>query len=395
MDISELIDLQVACLAGGFVIQVDDARTVRQAQALGAVGALLLPNPSGDLRATVRAIARVLTIHPVLSVGAGSAWESLCREELGHTAPQAFLLGQPEAKRGRHYWPTLLSKADLETVLTHETSLAVVDPALLPEVNRIRLDRHLTCLIFGLASDIGQARRAVAASVDGLLLGFLPTSDQVETLARALLSGQPALEKHLGRRLLGVLALQGDYHLQAEVLRRALKQTAHPLAAQIEVGLVRSVADAEACDALIMPGGWSNLQTHLLDLTGLADHLVSRRRTGTPILAICAGMVLAASRPGQHCEDRRLLGLIDLAVDNNQMSGLRRLQTGSGDTCELLFSNAPTARDLAVDVEVLGTSEGGEIVAARQDRVFVAAYHKGGDIHRRFIDHCLNYWGAF
>jgi 5'-phosphate synthase pdxT subunit len=143
-----------------------------------------------------------------------------------------------------------------------------------------------------------------------------------------------------------------------------------------------------------MPGGVSNLQTRLLELTGLAGHLVSRRQKGTPILAICAGMVLAASRPGQHCEDRRLLGLIDLAVDNNRLSGLQRLRAESGDTCEVIFSNAPTARDPGQNVEVIGTSERGEIVAARQDSVFVAAYHRGGDIHRRFVDHCLHHWGV-
>jgi glutamine amidotransferase PdxT len=105
-------------------------------------------------------------------------------------------------------------------------------------------------------------------------------------------------------------------------------------------------------------------------------------------------MVLAASRPGRQCQDRRLLGLIDLAVDNNQLNGLHRFRTASGDMYTVIFSNAPTARDLAKDIEILAVSETGDIVAARQGDVFVAAHHKGGDIHRRFVDHCLERWSV-
>ncbi len=84
----------------------------------------------------------------------------------------------------------------------------------------------------------------------------------------------------------GVLALQGGYgaHL------RALRELGH---AAVEV---RAEADLEGLEGLVLPGGDSTAQLGLIDRHGLQRGLDDLVRQGIPVLATCAGLILAARR---------------------------------------------------------------------------------------------------
>jgi pyridoxal 5'-phosphate synthase pdxT subunit len=103
---------------------------------------------------------------------------------------------------------------------------------------------------------------------------------------------------------IGVLALQGDF----EAHRRAIERSgAHAFE-------VRTKADLERSDALILPGGESTTMLKLLDAESLFEPLRSFG-TSKPIFGTCAGAILLAadvSHPQQ-----RSLGLMDLSVERN------------------------------------------------------------------------------
>ncbi|NIT95640.1 MAG: pyridoxal 5'-phosphate synthase glutaminase subunit PdxT, partial [Actinobacteria bacterium] len=78
----------------------------------------------------------------------------------------------------------------------------------------------------------------------------------------------------------GVLALQGDFREHA--------RAATALGA--EVVLVRTPADLDGIDALIIPGGESTTIGKLAEWHGLVEPLREAIGAGLPTLGTCAGM---------------------------------------------------------------------------------------------------------
>jgi 5'-phosphate synthase pdxT subunit len=102
----------------------------------------------------------------------------------------------------------------------------------------------------------------------------------------------------------GVLALQGDFEAHGKALEKL----------GAEAVFVRTAADLDAVDGLIIPGGESTTMLKLLHLENLMEPL---REFGLrkPIFGTCAGAILlakAVSRPPQES-----LGLMDIDVERN------------------------------------------------------------------------------
>src|SRR4029453_12911101 len=93
-------------------------------------------------------------------------------------------------------------------------------------------------------------------------------------------------------RLVGVLALQGDFEAHTKMLRGL----------GADVREVRVPADLEGLAGLVMPGGESTTMTLGIAREGLADPLREFVRSGRPVLGTCAGMIML---------DREHLGLGD------------------------------------------------------------------------------------
>lgn len=168
--------------------------------------------------------------------------------------------------------------------------------------------------------------------------------------------------------LVGVLALQGDFAdhaaaLQAEGLRTAF---------------VRKASDLVGLDGIVLPGGESTTMLKLLDVEGLWEPLGTALRSGVPVLATCAGLILLAAdveNPRQ-----RSYGLLPVTVVRNGYgrqyhSGTFPLEASAlpADTTGT-FIRAPRITHVGDGCEVLARRDG-DPVLVRQGRILAACFH--------------------
>ena len=170
-----------------------------------------------------------------------------------------------------------------------------------------------------------------------------------------------------GKKKIGVLALQGDFEAHAKALARAGAEA-------IEV---RSAADLERVDGLVIPGGESSAMLKLLEEEQLLEPL---REFGCahPVFGTCAGAILLASEvlnPSQPS-----LGLVDIGIERNAYgrqldSRIARLHpTGLEGELEAVFIRAPIIRRVGRDAKVLASYQG-DPVLVEQGRHLVATFH--------------------
>ena len=163
-------------------------------------------------------------------------------------------------------------------------------------------------------------------------------------------------------RAVGILALQGDFEAHEKIVRslgaRALQ--------------VRTAADLQGLDALIIPGGESTVMTLGIERDGLAEPLRNLVRRGTPVLGTCAGMIML---------DRDHLGVLDISTERNAFGRQLRsfeceleLPELAGGPVHAVFIRAPWVREHGGDVEVLAAIDG-HPVAVRQGKLVAVAFH--------------------
>ncbi len=163
-------------------------------------------------------------------------------------------------------------------------------------------------------------------------------------------------------KLVGVLALQGDFEAHAKMLR-ALGADARE---------VRVPADLEGLDALIIPGGESTVMSLGIEREGLAEPLRELVRAGTPVLGTCAGMIML---------DRDHLGLLDVIARRNAFGRQVRsfeadidVKGVAGGPMHAVFIRAPWVAEHGPDVEILGSVEE-HPVAIRQGNMLAVSFH--------------------
>jgi 5'-phosphate synthase pdxT subunit len=105
--------------------------------------------------------------------------------------------------------------------------------------------------------------------------------------------------------LVGVLALQGDFADHQEALHRCGVRTRQ----------VRAAADLQGLHGLVLPGGESTTMLKLLDVEGLWQPLGDALRSGLPVFATCAGMILLADKVENPSQ--RSYGLLPITVVRN------------------------------------------------------------------------------
>ncbi len=165
----------------------------------------------------------------------------------------------------------------------------------------------------------------------------------------------------------GVLALQGDFEAHAKVLR--------DLGAKPRE--VRTAADLEGVDALVIPGGESTTMTLGIERENLAGPLADLVKRGVPTLGTCAGMILL---------DREHLGLLDVTTRRNafgrQMRSFEAELEIDGKPMTGVFIRAPWVEEVGDEVEVLAEVEG-HPVAVREGNILAVAFHPEltGDAH--------------
>ena len=139
--------------------------------------------------------------------------------------------------------------------------------------------------------------------------------------------------------IVGVLALQGDYESHA----RALEQV------NAKPQMVRTAAELEQVDGLIIPGGESTTFLKLLEREGLFAPLEKFVRT-RPTFGTCAGCILLAKRVTHPEQDS--LGVLDATVERNaygrQIDSQIVTEATSlpGGPLEMVFIRAPRLTDI-------------------------------------------------
>jgi len=167
---------------------------------------------------------------------------------------------------------------------------------------------------------------------------------------------------------IGVLAVQGDF----EAHRKMLNELG------VETREVRSVADLEGLDAVVLPGGESTTQIQFLREEGLAAALQDFVKRGGAVFGTCAGAILLAREVLNPAQES--LGLLDITVLRNGYGRQLESEVRFGHCAlkpaplEMVFIRAPIIQRTGSDVEVLA-EEGGLPVLVRQGRMLAATFH--------------------
>lgn len=171
----------------------------------------------------------------------------------------------------------------------------------------------------------------------------------------------------------GILALQGGFDAHA----RAVEEVGG------EPRLVRAAGDFNGLNALILPGGESSTILKLLERHELAGPLDAFVRSGRPVLATCAGLILAAahvSRPAQ-----KSFGWLPISVARNAWG--RQVESfeakDDGGSLSLVFIRAPRIVEVSAPASVLATFRG-EPVAVRAGAITGLTFHPELGRDRRF-----------
>jgi 5'-phosphate synthase pdxT subunit len=182
----------------------------------------------------------------------------------------------------------------------------------------------------------------------------------------------------------GVLALQGAFARHAAAIERLG-------VAALEV---RTPAQLDEADALILPGGESTTMSKLLESQGLFDPIAARLAAGMPAFGTCAGMILLATDVLDGRADQRSFGAIDLTVRRNAYG--RQVDSfetdldvdGLDEPFHAVFIRAPRVEAVGPAVEVLATVDGHPVLCV-SGSVMVAAFHPeltdDRRLHERFL----------
>ncbi|WP_304221331.1 pyridoxal 5'-phosphate synthase glutaminase subunit PdxT [Gracilinema caldarium] len=192
---------------------------------------------------------------------------------------------------------------------------------------------------------------------------------------------------------IGVLALQGGVAEHADMLARI---------PGVEPVWVRTAADLESTDALIIPGGESTAVGTILahDPRGqaLRELLVTRIQKGFPVWGTCMGAILLARNIRN--DHRRHLAVMDIEVHRNAYGSQLDSFTVSepiegleGGPFPMVFIRAPVISDVGARVQVLAR-HGGQIVACRQQNLLASTFHpeltEDDRFHRYFVSFVKN-----
>lgn len=175
--------------------------------------------------------------------------------------------------------------------------------------------------------------------------------------------------KEDGKMNVGVLSFQGG-------VSEHLKQIKQLGANGIEV---KTEADLNNIDAIILPGGESTTMGKLLNITGMMEPLRDKIKAGLPTWGTCAGMILLAKEIEN--DDRRHIALMDITVKRNAFGSQidsfttkKVIKEVSPKELELVFIRAPYITEIKDNVKVFCTVDN-NIVGVKQENMIATSFH--------------------
>jgi 5'-phosphate synthase pdxT subunit len=182
---------------------------------------------------------------------------------------------------------------------------------------------------------------------------------------------------------IGILAVQGDFAAHAARLAEL----------GVESAEVRTVADLEGSDGLILPGGESTTQLQFLQEEGLFDTVKKFAADGGGLFGTCAGAILLATEVKNPAQAS--LRLLDMTVLRNAYGRQMASDVFFGSSkltdalMEMVFIRAPVIDRVGPGVEILA-EYGGKPVLVRKGNVMAATFHpeltQDTAVHRRFLE---------
>jgi pyridoxal 5'-phosphate synthase pdxT subunit len=182
---------------------------------------------------------------------------------------------------------------------------------------------------------------------------------------------------------IGILAVQGDFEAHAEMLKSM----------GVESAEVRTPADLESCDGLILPGGESTTQLQFLKEEGLEEAIRKFAAADKAIFGTCAGAILLATEVKNPKQDS--LGLVDMSVVRNgygrqvHSDVVSALSTLKSEPLEMVFIRGPVIERVGPSVTVLA-EYAGKPALVQKGRVMASSFHpeltEDSTVHRHFLN---------
>lgn len=182
---------------------------------------------------------------------------------------------------------------------------------------------------------------------------------------------------------IGILAVQGDFEAHAAMLAGM----------GVESVEVRTPANLDGCDGLILPGGESTTQLQFLQEEGLYEAIRKFAADGGAIFGTCAGAILLATEVTNPHQGS--LGLLDMTVLRNGYG--RQLSSDvvsapsalKKEPLEMVFIRGPIIERVGRGIEVLA-EYAGKPALVQEGRIMAATFHpeltEDTIVHERFVN---------
>jgi 5'-phosphate synthase pdxT subunit len=144
---------------------------------------------------------------------------------------------------------------------------------------------------------------------------------------------------------------------------------------------VKTSAELNQVDGLIIPGGESTVISKLAKIFGIFEPIKQAIATGLPVFGTCAGLIMLADEILDSASGQESFGGLAVTVRRNafghQVDSFEADLTFDSlpNTVHAAFIRAPIVEQAAAEVEVLSRLEDGRIVAVRQNSVLGISFH--------------------
>lgn len=165
---------------------------------------------------------------------------------------------------------------------------------------------------------------------------------------------------------------------------------------------VRTTADLQGIQGLVIPGGESSVMDKLSRRFGLAEPIRWAIDEGLPVLGTCAGMIMLAAELVDGISGQETFGGLDIAVQRNAFGAQResfdtslRIAGLDGPEMDVSFIRAPIVTRVGAGVDTLATLDDGRVVAVDNGQCLALAFHPevSGDsrLHEVFVSRAREY----
>jgi 5'-phosphate synthase pdxT subunit len=189
----------------------------------------------------------------------------------------------------------------------------------------------------------------------------------------------------LTRKIIGVLALQGDVREHVQTLQSL----------DVEVVEVKTPSQLSAVQALVIPGGESTTISKLAEIFGMYQPIRKAIEAGLPVLGTCAGLIMLGNIQDPASEQKSFGGL-DVEIQRNAFGNQNDSfeadieVTGVAGLVHAAFIRAPIVASVGAGVEVIAKLADSRIVGVRQGNCIGISFHPEvtgeNRIHKLLID---------